>query len=477
MRHLSIYTKTTCAILALSLTGCGSIINPYVTAKAPTDYLAKDPNSDEPYAGGMAPAITFAVSQHNAYLSAVGDRATFRNTLAFGLIPLTAAGVFVGITGNSRRSSDALTAMAVGGTAAYATGSYFDNAPLEQVYIHGAVAVSCAINMMRPYLIGQTEYGTFRTNTKNLGEAISSVENSINDVIALSAPPLTPKTKSLTTHAQALVNKAKVIQQEGLNLVGKIGASGVTLTSAVKAVEGQVNLQVATLQPSLASLMTTIQGLQGGAGRLLGSLSPPPKTETSMAEASKEGVKKGNELFAAFSDKSNLPTPKISPLDKAIIDLEQNLKGLATGANDVAFVVNTQNARIKSTDTLAACKPTAVANALIVTPSATDMTIKKDVAVVFAVSGGVGNPSASVVGSGASNVTVTGPSLKGNAVQFEVTATADFVGTPQLVFTDGSGKSIHTVFLTLEAAAPDTKPAPTDNAKPGTGDAGATEQN
>lgn len=422
------------SISALLLSGCGSIMNPYVTSPENMDFLAKD-QAGEDFAGGMTDAIPYAVSQHTAYINAIGERARFRNGLALSLIPLSAAGVFIGLTGSSRRSTDALTAIAVGGTGAYALGSYFDSPPLERVYINGAVTVFCAINAMRPYLISETEFGYFETDTKGLGPKISDVKRDINS-FSTGGSVASGQAAALISYANTVVAKAKQVQTAGDSLAGKIGTAGVTLTSAVKVIEGQVNVQAVTLQPNLASLMTSLQGLQGGAGRLLGSLSVSPP------DAGADMTVSGGRV-----------TTGVSPVQQRMAALRGSLELLVVAANEVAYVVNSHNARIKSTETLDACKVAPLANALVVNPSETELTLKAGSSRTFAVSGGTGMPSASVVGSYGGKVTPT-RSIEGNAIHFTVEADASFSGTAQLVFTDGSGTATHSVYLAAEQEPP-----------------------
>src|SRR5262249_43820645 len=102
-------------LLAVSVSGCVAWVDPYVS---PDKAAAASPTFEQ--------AIDYANDMKEVYRASAGDYAKLKNVLGVGLIPLGASALGLGITGGS---SNVITGLALGGAAAYGTGTFLYSKP------------------------------------------------------------------------------------------------------------------------------------------------------------------------------------------------------------------------------------------------------------------------------------------------------------------------------------------------------------
>lgn len=145
--------------LTLALAGCTTLRPQIIQKDLVLNQPPTDPACDVPASTQSELGLQICQSSllRLRYLEAAADETTLHNTIGAGLIALSAAGIYKGITSNSDHLARELAAMGLTGAAAYAYGQNFISPTRQHLYMAGAGALLCAIQASRPWLYTQDE--------------------------------------------------------------------------------------------------------------------------------------------------------------------------------------------------------------------------------------------------------------------------------------------------------------------------------
>ena len=224
-------------LCAACLPGC-ALLNPHLTVpRASTETMV--------FAGELGDAISEANQLRTAYHDAVGTTSLARNGLALTLIPLSAAGLAVGITsGGGAGTRDALTAIGAGAATLLGLGSIFIDQGRQRVYLAGEIAVTCAVLAVRPALVTDAVFKTQEVQLETLGAALAEAEGS--------ASP-------------GLLQKARTMLASGSLLLARISTSGFVLRQELQVINAKVSEQLLRTEPDVAAVLAVATGMQGQA--------------------------------------------------------------------------------------------------------------------------------------------------------------------------------------------------------------------
>ncbi|MBL8470744.1 MAG: hypothetical protein KF778_02980 [Rhodocyclaceae bacterium] len=322
--------------------------------------------------GELPESIAGASELRKNYLHAVKGQSTLSASISGLLIPLSAIGIYRGVTHSSEGTTRALTAMGLGASAAYLYANTLTSKPRQGVFLAGADAIGCAVVASRPYLYrcDGTEHKPklFDTVTDLRKQSISLSKEldkftaehmkpqsriipatkgsgceQINcpEEVRKSAPdeckkslaraqslckPGTPeKTERIMPHADttaaaqaadSAIKTANALLARGEELRGRIMMAGPMLTKKVLDIQSRVSAEVLKTEPGVETVFQSVQSLRGLAFQFSGvdKLSPkPPQADTPAGSGSAQGGTKGEEKRAQ-------PAQLTRP-DKAITDL------------------------------------------------------------------------------------------------------------------------------------------------------------
>lgn len=287
-----------CAVLGLALSGCMTLIDPYV----------RSPKLDESAVKGtLSDAIAAAEAQRSAYYDAVSERAKLRNGLPLALVPLGAAALYKGFTSDGGESTRRLLVKeGLVGASLFGLGSQYTSTAREQIYLSGAKALSCSIYAMTPYLALDT-LGADISDDKLLAYArqIARLEA---EQRALKALRDAPRADSLfRTEIDRLLAQAGVSLPAARQALAQATATRATLDDAgarmravTESLVGEVNLQLSRLEPDPASILALVDSLPATAKRFApgGTFTPPQSVTVAAGHSTDETV----DRMRQFSD-------------------------------------------------------------------------------------------------------------------------------------------------------------------------------
>lgn len=238
----------TVVFFGLSISGCASVFNPYVTWDRPT------PKPGEEIT--LKDGIDYANDGKEKYKAAIGDQAWLTNSLGVGLIGLGAAALGLGIAGVS---GDAITALGLTGAAGFATGTWLSSRPRQSVYIEGIKGLTCAVEAVLPLNFSPKDRAELR---RNLFEP-DSLDNPILDRIVVNMIDQIGKLKTAIENAETdgtndlnLIRQAKdelKTTEVMLDVAKSTMKSGTNMEAAIGSVDG--------LLRSVPTLITKVESI------------------------------------------------------------------------------------------------------------------------------------------------------------------------------------------------------------------------
>lgn len=269
--------------LLVALSGC-SLLDPYVRASEldeSTDTLT------------LTAAMRLAEAQRKAYYAAVSDRAKLRNGLPLVLVPLGAAAMYKGFSGDGGESTRKLLLKeGLVGASAFGLANHFTSSVREQTYLAGAKALSCSIYATTPYLeldkLGQRlsiqEAEQFARQISSLEASRPVVQNLISD--ASTETRLRNELLALLAQANAAIAAARQIQTQALETRATLDDAGARLRAVVESIVSEVNLQISQQEPDPATILTMVESLPSVAAKFAPAgrfaLPQPPGKELAL---------------------------------------------------------------------------------------------------------------------------------------------------------------------------------------------------
>lgn len=415
------------------LSGCAGVFNPYVKPERNDDRLfvtsrgvppGRDPNGTTRSACSnldtdLCDALKLAEGYRVAYLKAAGNQQRIRNGAAVIGLAAAASTLYYGMQGRDIFKDRVLRLGTLGATA-YAGGTYFSSSPRQQVYLHGATAMSCAIIAAAPHMIPNDGRDTLLSDLDQLHDKLAIARTTYQN----------------DTRADVLetLSDAENVLRDGRAMYADLLRSGIILRQRIEVLANEVNKQALAQLPDLTSMYSLAGSLAGyakgfGAERLT---TPAP-----APAAAKAG--------AATLEAAAAAPPPPSALD-----------AVKFAMNDVQRHLQFADAAAQSFDDVGLCNPLAVGSAFAVEPAGEAASVEKGKTVQFIVTDS-GHPSAKLSGTNTELVELQPvQAAEDNASKYRVVVKGlDVTGQkgPQLTIRDSTGVRFRTVTITVSAAA------------------------
>lgn len=449
------------AATGLMLPGC-AVLNPHVDAPRldgvyaqPSDCAQNNPppQACTRFHGRLVEAVGAADQLRRNYLGAVNQYAYARSGLALTIIPLTAWGVYRGVT-SSGGATDALAATAIGAAGGYAVGNQLLVGRRELVYLAGAEAIGCSILAMRPYLVDAGDAQTYfirplHTLGKELPVAVDTLAQFKRNHAGLKVAEVEV--------AEARLSALNATLAEGRAFNGELDSAAVVLIEKARTIQSRVSTEIVKTQPDLASILTAATALSGLAGQFTGGKLTAGTAASAKAESTEGKV-----------PDLQIEKDRAAQAAEAWSDVSSKITGAAQkGAAVEGFLVG-RRALVRAAGSVEACNFAAPKSDFSVEPDIAELQLNAGGSATFTVSGGSGMPRASVVGTSSVAVrelVVVTPILSGGSLQFTVergSSQAAEGDDLRLLFVDGSGRQTKSIKLGLGKPAPPPGAAPAD---------------
>lgn len=435
------------AAVALLLPAC-AVLNPHVDApKLDSVYArAADCTADDPrpeckrFYGQLGEAIDATDQLRRNYLGAVSQYAYARSGLVLTIIPLTAWGLYRGVT-SSGGATDALAVAGIGAAGGYAVGNQLLSGQRELIYLAGVEAIGCSILAMRPYLVFDSDAQTYfiapltqlQASLPRAADALASFKLNYPEQMAAEVAVAEARLAALN----ATLAEARAFRSE-------LDSAAVVLVEKARSIQSRVSTEIVKTQPDLASILTAAAALPGLASQFSGGKLTAGTTERAGAQG------KTDDEAKALRSNANVAWQSVQKsLDEAS----------AQGAAVEGFLAG-RRALVRAAGSVDACKFAAPKSDFAVEPDIAELQLNAGGSATFTVSGGSGMPRASVVGTSSAAVgelVAVAPSLSGGSLQFIVkrgSAQAAEGDDLRLLFVDGSGRQSKSIKLGLGKVAP-----------------------
>lgn len=337
------------SILALGvlLGGCAGITNPYIKWDPPDGKVPDGTKLTLDY------GIKYAENAKAAYLNALGHQSQMATWLGIGLIPVAAAALGLGMTG---QSPAAVTGLGLGAASGYAIGTWLYSKPNQRAWVVGYNATTCAIDAVAPLLYVVKEENDIKTKVTALSVAIGSVEKEIGNVreqllIVGDKPPtelveLKKLAEQRVTEAEKLLADSRETRRAAEKMLQDASTAGETLKQTVDRISGQVSRQIVEEAADIQALASMIGGLAASYGKFTAvpeGLRPAP-----LPAAKAQGATRvtGEEKKRLIDQETGLRN--------AVANLQKQMLNLQGAAVQVADIVNGVAAG-KPIETLRAC--------------------------------------------------------------------------------------------------------------------------
>lgn len=514
-RTASIGFKTTATVLAMSLvlSGCTGFMNTYLRSeKLEADVVIPAPKpgempAEEKFAGGMSSALDAANDQRMLYVTAVSRKSTTSDAIGAGLIALSAATIYKGITTNS---DSAKRLLGLGGVAAgglYAYNSYYSNKEADGAYLAGFRAISCVMLRARPVLLTQEEFGEFTFGMAALEEKLKTAGDYLDALAiqrgneldeeraALIKAAQDPKKrantdKSVTKPSAVLrfnkrhvdirmeaaydaLRRARALLRNAQLLEQRIDTSGFNLRRRVDLIAAAVNEELSRIDKDIPKLDGLLAGI-GQAGVNFKAVKPDatftPSTDKSDApfassftvlselEASDQRSEPTDASKTAAAKTKDPLAPRSSISEASMIVLATKVNELYALQRTVAKTLLSYRALGKQVTQLDDCRFGSVPP-LKVAPDKDEMTVEQGKQYQFVITGGRGIPKVWLTGAIAAadekNKKTLETVVEQNQVVAKITIPTDTPkGVAYLVATDGQGQHHEEVALLIEKDPP-----------------------
>ena len=437
------------------LSGCASWINPHVGNEVPRpSYAQTDAKSLKiSFAGGAGEAINYANGWRDAYYKAVGEQSMLRNGIAFAVIPASATALFVGITGDSRRSKDAITALAVGAAGLLGLGTFLESSDRQLVYLAGHQALGCVILASRALLIDQDSFNVFVQALEELrnGTKINALREAREEVAKLStetgiSASLKNEADQQVKDADNLLGSIDEVRKNGIRLKAKIDRAGPEVVASVDNIVAAVSVQIVKTEPDIAAITGLTVGFESTAGRI----ATLPKFDEAGADKDEKAELLGDD------------SPEVERrLRTAIVNLRSKAGALARTINTVGARTEEYLELQKTVGKIEDCNVAEVVTGLTITPPEGTAELEPGQTYSIVITGGKRPYSAQLVGM----ANVAGVKLERSGFdQVPVVATITTSktetkdGTFSLVVADATGDAPYLIRFTIKPAESDPPP-------------------
>jgi hypothetical protein len=422
------------AAIAVLLPSC-AVLNPHVDARKLDEFYAASENKFE---GNLSGAVRAADELRHNYLGAVGQYAYARNGLVLTVIPLTAWGLYRGVT-SSGGATEALAVAGIGAAGGYAVGSQLLSGQRELIYLAGAEAIGCSILAMRPYLVLSVDA------QNSLIEPARKLKNEIEEIEKQLAQLTDHQVKSNFTKVNAWLASKRKTLIAAYAFKGELDSAAVLLIEKARTIQSRVSTEIVKSQPDLASILTAASALPGLAGQFGGSklaADALQRTDDSSTITTAHLLQNGLG--------SQIDSSKKSDIEKAMVSANE-------AASRIEQFLAERLALSRVVGSIDACKFAGPKSDFAVEPDIAEIELSGEQRVIFNISGGTGIPRVSVVGTASSDVsqlvTIDTRVIGGNVQVVVKRGNGDANNDDlRLVFSDGSGQQRKSIKLKLGGA-------------------------
>lgn len=388
------------------------------TSGTPCDYL-------EPQLCGP---LLLAEGYRVAYLRAASNQQRLRSGLALTGLAAATATLYYGLSGRDV-FKDRVLRLGTLGAASYAAGTYFTSSPRQQVYLHGATAMSCAIIAAAPLMVPRGTTQSLREDLVSLDRELSS-ERSRTDV-------------SSATKILDAIAAAESAYRDGIRMHSVLVSSGLVLRGRIELLANEVNRQTLAQLPDLNSLYSLAGSMSGFAqGFGVGRLAP---AGAAPAANSKGGT-----------------------LERSQEDSDEPSRWLLNATARVLSHLQFASAAAQTFDEVGGCSPDGIVDNFNVEPADAAVTVEKGKTFQFLVTDEGGHPSAKLSGASVEKVELQPvQSSEDNHSKYKVVIRGlDVTGQkgPTLLIRESNGVKV--VSVALMVSAPAAAAPATDTAAP-----------
>jgi hypothetical protein len=373
-------------------------------------------------------AYTYAEQWRQAYISAARQHSGTRAIAGAVTIPLAGVAAFKGATQNNARNST--TGLLIGAAALYGAVSYLTSLSREEVYLNGALAMSCVRGASQPLLQATARFSALERAKNDLSLSLKTFDG-LTTGLDLSLPQ---NADLVVSRANALntLNKAE-------DLTVTVHGFAETLRNRVDTISIQVAKLIKSSEPSPQSMLSILSSIGTISGGLQAGFTIP-KPEAKAGEKPEGEVQAGRDpkLTAAQSD-----------LELKTQTVQEELKLVSTAAESAQKAA-------KEGD----CTPQGVKATFSVSPDAATLVVAQGGVTKLTVTAGDGFPSTPIVeGNDAGfievdpyNINTSAP----NSDQFVLTihgVKATDKSTPVLKITDHANEVRKSIAISVTAAS------------------------
>ncbi len=408
--------------------------------------------------GALPGAIEYGNTLREDYYDAVGDQSKLKNGLALTLIPISAAAVYLGITGGS---TEAITGLAVAGASGLGIGSFMLSDARQTAYLSGSTTLGCAIVRSAPYLIRPQDFYTLQGAVDGLVIDRAKLTTDVSNLKMLLAQyagesQLTPDTKAaaeaVISVADPLLVAAEGASSSGATAVSKIEGAGPALYGVVDDIRDKVSVEILKTEPDITAIAAIANGLSPATKGLINSFAPPAPASTKATGTDKDGGSVKTESIMLTPTGDQQVAAATAEVNAALLPVQQRV-----------FQIQPFVSRMHDMETqlgaLTDCPFKKLDNAgFSIDPATPDIAMIVGATYTLQATGAIGNITAQVIGNGdpaglSSETTGSGSGLR-------VTITAKKVGSYQVSLADASGKNSKVLNVTV--TAPKMAIAPAD---------------
>jgi len=393
-----------------------------------------------------------------------------RNGSAALLIPLTALGIYRGVTGNPPNGHNLAALGITGGTIYYAGGLYYSEAR-QRLFTDGAMAVQCAVNATMPYRVDAATLSGLSDGASGIDTDASVVYQSVAALRVAEAahravlePAWASQIAADVRRAQRLIDRAGRVRVQALVYVSNAANAGPALKIKARDLRLLIESEAQKKEPKFEQLALVKEGITK-------SIIPFGKESGTSGQPLDE-PKGGSQQGANERAKQELQEKKNAAkraIDQAIANLANHTASLAARTNSISQLL-AANAGLRAPPKEAMDRCTVVPlvdEGLVISPDIAQYSLKPGESVTFVAVKPVG-VSATLDSTGQEFLKLE---AKAALSQFVVTyvapqgVKAPRAGeTAELTFADKDGRQEKSVRFDLGSA----DPAPTSTTMPGT---------
>jgi len=391
-------------------------------------------------------SLEYVEGYRQVYLNASGLHSKFRNSVAWTTIPISGVALYYGLTGHAPSNNERIARFGIASAVAYSLASYSTSTAKQQIYLNGALAMSCLMAKAAPLVVPHQVLDDIESARKDLERKVKLLVDDIAKFTDDSTLSEADVIKARNARADARNAIANAVQVHAM-----IDGAALKIHVRADTINQSVDLQLIKEEPSLSTLMDLAKGLPTVSSGFGGSSFPTSNTSP--------GTTNGGNAGAQDKGQAALKSKLTEPQRKAYLSAKAQLDMQVAAVQEATAALNSRLSEVagaaSAVDTLDACSATPGMATFSVIPNDAETTIANGESADFTVPNSNQKdaiPSAEVQGSNADAITVDPIKVAGDHKTFIITVHAIKVTAdngPTLVIRDGTGSLRHDVKITV----------------------------